>query len=156
MNDSSVIIFIGLLVALSGLTMSSTQTSTIEGCVEGQGGISGDEYCSGVESTTEITTSNPWKEPTIGLGILLIFIGSFVSYKKGASSGTSDSSSDAVLRVSSEVIDSETGETTTLALPVHTDSVEVASERFKSRCEKEGYEVQGEPQVEVKRPSEGN
>ncbi|WP_135806159.1 hypothetical protein [Halorussus marinus] len=155
MKGTSVVVLIGLLVVLAGIAMPSTQTSTVEGCVSGERDIPGDGHCSGIESTTKVTTSNPTKAPTIGFGILLVLIGGVMGYNTGFSDSASGRKSDTVLRASSEVVDLETGETTTLVLPVHTDNVEVAIERFKSRCVSEGYEIKEEPNVEVEAKSQG-
>ncbi|UPV74958.1 hypothetical protein M0R89_02565 [Halorussus limi] len=156
MKGTSVVVLVGLVVVLAGLAMPSTQTNTVEGCVEGERAVSGDGYCSGIESSAEVTTPNPAKAPTIGFGFLLVLVGGAMSYSAGRSGGRSDDRSDTVLRVSGEVVDRDTGETTTLALPVHTDSVDAATRRFESRCRSEGYDVAGDPSVDVESKSDNS
>ncbi|RRJ28730.1 hypothetical protein [Halocatena pleomorpha] len=153
MKGASIIVFIGLIIIVGGFMMPSTQTSTVNGCIEGEYGITGDSHCSGIESSAEVTTTNPTKAPTIGFGILLVIIGSVRSYSTGLNNGISNNNT--ILRVSGKVTNMETGKTTTLVLPVHTDSIEVATKRFRSRCKSEEYELIDEPDVVVESRSQG-
>lgn len=155
MKGASIIVFIGLIIIVAGFITPSTQTSTVNGCIEGEYGITGDSHCSGIESSAEVTTTNPTKTPTIGLGILLVIIGSVRSYSAGFNNSISNDNGNTILRVSSKVTNIETEKTTTLALPVHTDSIEVATKRFRSRCKSEGYELIDEPDVVVESRSQG-
>ena len=62
---------------------------------------------------------------------------------------TPTTDSDRTLLVSSEVVDVETGEKSSVQLTVHTYSISYAVERFEQKCRDEGYQPTEKPKIEV-------
>lgn len=56
---------------------------------------------------------------------------------------------DRTLLVTSEVVDVETNEKTTVQLPVNTDSTTFAIEAFEKKCKESGYQPVTKPEVTV-------
>lgn len=52
------------------------------------------------------------------------------------------------VRVNGKVVDNN-GEETMVSLPVQTANVDMAIQRFKAKCRDEGYQLEGEPRVEI-------